>query len=83
MRDSFPLTGSLAVFLLLICFAGITSRLPRELAGPIFSLIAAGCCLVASIIASRSSSFSERVIGKTVFAILVILVLFALLLPAV
>jgi hypothetical protein len=79
----FPLTGSLAILLLLICFAGVTSRLPQAISGPYVSLIAAGCCLVASSFAAKSSNLPERVIGKIVLVVLVILVLSALLLPAV
>ena len=83
MRDAFPVIGILAVSLLLIFFAGVTSRLPRVLAGTTVSLIAVGCCFAASIFAMRSSCLSDRVVGKVVLAVLVILVLLALFMPAI
>ena len=83
MRDAFPVTGILAVILMLISIAGITSRLPRVLVGPTVPLIAVVCCFVASIFAARSSGLSDRVMGKVVLAVLVILVLLALFMPAI
>jgi len=83
MRISFPVYGSLAVVLLLLYFAGVTSLLPPTPAVTTLCLFAIGCSLAASIVAVRSSRRFDRVCGMVVLAVLLILVLIALFVPAI
>jgi len=83
MRVSFPVSGPLAVILLLIYIASVTPLLPQtQTISSICPLV--GCSsLVMSIVAVRSSGRYDRVCGKAVLAVLLILLFISLFVPAI